>query len=128
MRRMALAVIFGSIVVIGVGYASAFLPGGPPQPLVLGFAVAISALISSLMALGALRRGKLPRVLALIFGATFLTLTAGFYLALSERAPAGDQLWLGLPRGAAIILYIIGLLPLLVLPIAYALTFDETDG
>jgi hypothetical protein len=32
---------------------------------------------------------------------------------------------LGLPRRAAIVLYGIGLLPLFVLPVAYALTFDE---
>ena len=40
---------------------------------------------------------------------------------------AAEPLWLGLPRRAAIILYGIGLLPTLVLPVAYALTFaDQT--
>jgi len=41
-------------------------------------------------------------------------------------------LWLGLPPRAAVILYGIGVLPLFVLPIAYAVTFEsltlnETD-
>ena len=33
-------------------------------------------------------------------------------------------LWLGLPPRAAVVLYVIGFLPVLVLPLAYALTFD----
>jgi type II secretory pathway component PulM len=39
--------------------------------------------------------------------------------------PADPTLFLGLPPRAAVVLLGIGLLPLLVLPIAYALTFDE---
>ena len=46
-------------------------------------------------------------------------------LALREPPPvAGAPLWLGLPKGAALVLYGVGLLPLLVLPLAYALTFE----
>jgi hypothetical protein len=37
---------------------------------------------------------------------------------------ADAPLWLGLPRRAAIVLYGIGILPLFLLPFAYAWTFD----
>ncbi|HEX9084509.1 MAG TPA: hypothetical protein VF836_07205, partial [Gemmatimonadaceae bacterium] len=35
-----------------------------------------------------------------------------------------STLWLGLPVRAAIVIYGVGLLPIIVLPIAYALTFE----
>jgi hypothetical protein len=40
-------------------------------------------------------------------------------------------LWLGLPPRAAVVLYGIGLIPLLLIPLAYAFTFEEqtlSDG
>jgi hypothetical protein len=37
----------------------------------------------------------------------------------------GAALWLGLPRRAALVLYGIGLLPVAILPVAYARTFDS---
>jgi hypothetical protein len=49
----------------------------------------------------------------------------GFGAALALPATEGplSQLWLGLPARAAIVIYGIGLLPIVVLPIAYAVTF-----
>ena len=44
---------------------------------------------------------------------------------LPEDAGAGAPLYLGLPLRAAIVIYGIGLFPIVVLPIAYALTFGE---
>jgi hypothetical protein len=54
-----------------------------------------------------------------------VVLAAGFALALALPADerAGSPLYLGLPLRAAIIIYGIGLFPIVVLPIAYALTF-----
>jgi prepilin signal peptidase PulO-like enzyme (type II secretory pathway) len=78
------------------------------------------------MALGAARGrsgiGRLKIPLAFVF----VVLTAGFCLALGLPANEGASsvLWLGLPARAAIIIYGIGLLPIVVLPVAYALTFD----
>ena len=43
----------------------------------------------------------------------------------SGPPPAGEPIWLGLPRRAAILIYGIGLLPVFLLPIAYAMTFDR---
>jgi hypothetical protein len=50
----------------------------------------------------------------------------GFAAALVLQTPGeSPRLFLGLPAGAAVVLIGIGLLPLLVLPIAYALTFED---
>ena len=45
-------------------------------------------------------------------------------LALPATESALSRLWLGLPARAAIVIYGIGLLPIIVLPVAYALTFE----
>jgi hypothetical protein len=53
-------------------------------------------------------------------------LVIGFGAALALPATEGplSRLWLGLPARAAIVIYGVGLLPIFVLPIAYALTFE----
>jgi hypothetical protein len=88
--------------------------------------VGTSALMTATMALGAVRNGRLGR-LWFSFAFVFLLFVGGFgtALLLPESDPAAPTLWLGLPPGAAVVLYGIGLLPLLVVPVAYALTFDE---
>lgn len=126
-RRLSLLTIVLSLIAIGIAYLSAFLPGGAPEWAAWLMALGIAALMVSTMALGAMRRGSIRRLwLPLAF--TFLILAAGFGAALylSPIDPAAPPtLWLGLPPGASVILYGIGVLPLLVVPIAYALTFEE---
>lgn len=78
------------------------------------------------MTLGATRgnRGLGPLKLPLLF--VVIALAAGFCLALGlpvTEAP-GTRLFLGLPLRASIVIYGIGLLPIVVLPLAYALTFS----
>ena len=54
-----------------------------------------------------------------------VVLIAGFGAVLVMPAEtAGSVLWLGLPPRTAIVLYGIGVLPLFLLPLAYAYTFD----
>jgi hypothetical protein len=54
----------------------------------------------------------------------FLSFAAGLLLA---PAPGpGARLLFGLPLPAAIVVYGVGIVPLLVLPIVYARTFDES--
>ena len=78
------------------------------------------------MVLGAARERKGVGSLALPFAFVIITLTIGFCLALGLPANEGpgSTLWLGLPVRAAIVVYGIGLLPVVVLPVAYALTFE----
>lgn len=125
-RSAALGLSFASLLAIGAAYASAFLPGGAPEWAAWVMAIGTAALLVAIMALGAVRHGRLGR-LWLPFAFVFLVLAGGFclILALPAADPLDPALWLGLPPRAAVVLYGIGLLPLLVVPIAYALTFDD---
>ena len=126
-RRGALLVIFLSMVVIGLGYASALLPGGVPRVATYVFAIATAAVMTATLVLGVARKRSSPGRLWLVFLFVFLVLCGGFVAALSRSTTTPTaRLWLGLPTGAAIILYIVGLAPMAVLPLAYALTFDRT--
>lgn len=125
-RRLALAGLFLSVLCIAGAYASAFLPGGAPAVAPWGLALGIPGALVSVMALGAVRAGEGLGRLALPFAFVGLVLAGGFGLALALPATefAGAPLYLGLPLRAAIIVYGVGLLPIAVLPIAYALTFS----
>jgi hypothetical protein len=125
-KPLATLAVFFSTLCIAVAYGSAFLPGGTPgwAPWLLAFGM--STCMVAIMVMGAARKGRVGR-LALPFAFVFLVLTVGFGAALAHPGtdPANPELWLGLPPRAAIILYVIGFMPLLVIPLAYALTFDE---
>jgi hypothetical protein len=125
-KRAALAVLVLSSLAIAAGYASAFLPGGAPGWAPWPMAVGMPAALVAVMVLGAARENRIGR-LSFPFAFSGLVLAGGFALALALPAneKAGATLYLGLPLRAAIILYGIGLFPIVVLPIAYALTFRE---
>ena len=78
------------------------------------------------MVLGASRNGRGIGKLVAPFVAMFFVLLIGFGAALAmSPESAASRLWLGLPARAAVIIYGVGVLPLFVLPIAYALTFES---
>jgi hypothetical protein len=78
------------------------------------------------MILGATRGRRGIGPLRIPFAFVVLTLALGFCaaLALPASEAANSDLWLGLPARAAIVIYGVGLLPTIILPIAYALTFE----
>lgn len=118
--------LFLATVMIAVVYASAFLPDGSPRWAGAALAGAIAVLMVALMVLGAVRGDGGVGRLAWAFAFTFVVIAGAFWLALALPPEAADAaLWLGLPRRAAIVLYGVGLLPIFVLPFAYAWTFDE---
>lgn len=128
-RRGALRLVALSTAVCGAAYALSF---GPPlatrvAPWLL--AIGANALILSLMALGALRRDRLPRSLAWVFGGLFVLCAGAFLVALGmpAREGAGGPMLLGLPLRTAIVLYGVGVLPMFVLPFAYAFTFESLN-
>ena len=125
-KTNALIVIFVSMLVIGAGYASAFLEGGVPRIATYAFALATAAVMTAVIVLGAARTRSSLGGLKWVFAFTFLVLAAGFCVALGETSVDTTRLFLGLPRGAAIMMYVVGFLPMAVLPIAYALTFEKT--
>ena len=89
------------------------------------FGVAAMALPVALMALGALRRGKLGKVgpalvvLVLLLEGAFLGT-----LALAGKVLEAPRV-LGLPSAAALFFAAIWLLPLVLVSLSYALTFEE---
>ncbi len=125
-KRFALIVLVLSTLLIAGAYASAFLPGGPPPWAAYAMALGTAAIMVGLMTLGAVRREGLGR-LRLPFMVTFLIIIVAFGAALTLPSvdPGNPSLWLGLPPRTAIVLLGVGLLPLLFLPLSYALTFEE---
>lgn len=124
-RRLARFALVASICAIAGGYAAAFIPGGAPPWAPWLLAVGIPGALGSIMALGAARGRAGIGKLKIPFAFVFIVLTLGFCLALAlPEEAAGSPLWLGLPLRAAIVIYGIGLLPIVVLPVAYAITFD----
>ncbi|HEU5173701.1 MAG TPA: hypothetical protein VFT96_03030 [Gemmatimonadaceae bacterium] len=124
--RTGLAIFITSAVLIAVAYGAAFLPGGAPRWAPFLLAGGTAGTMTGAMALGASRPGRRLGSLAFVFGAAFLIIAGGFAAALLLPAEVPtSQLWLGLPARAAILIYGIGLLPVVLLPFAYAATFDR---
>lgn len=125
-KRLALFAIVIGTLAIAAGYAGAFSAGGTPSWAPWMLAVGIPVSIGGIIVLGAARGcagvGRLWIPIAFVI----VTLALGFGLALGLPAneSATSALWLGLPLRAAIIIYGIGLMPAIVLPVAYALTFE----
>ena len=126
-KRTVLSLVVISCIAVGVGFVGAFFPGGTPAWAPWFLAIGANGALMSLMALGAMRRDTLPRVLVLTFVGMFVLCAGAFCFALAMPANegVGGALLLGLPQRTAIILYGVGVVPIFVLPFAYALTFDE---
>lgn len=131
-----LATLTASLLLAAAAYGSAFLPGDPPAWAAWALLLGLSGSLVCFMALGAARKGRLG-VLMWPLGFVFLVLLGGFgaALLLPPVDPLQPTLWMGLPVPAAIVLLGVGFLPLLVLPLAYGLTFpgaglsrEEVEG
>ena len=125
-RTVALTALCVAIAVIAIGYAAAFRQSGTPvwAPWLLALGIPVS--LGAIMVLGAARGQKGIGSLKLPFLFVVAVLAIGFCAALAMPATEGPlaKLWLGLPARAAVAIYGVGLLPIVVLPVAYALTFD----
>lgn len=125
-RRLALRGIALGTLGIAAAYLSAFFPDtrvGQAGPYLM--AASLPVCMIATLALGALRGdgglGALRWPILLVF----VLVGGGLLLALLLPPDTVDgPYWLGLPRRAAVVLYGVGIVPLFVLPVAYALTFD----
>lgn len=128
-RRLALAAIFASVLLIGAAYALAFVHAPSGQWSAWLMVIGVASIMVAMSALGALQRGRVGGGLGAVFVSLFLILILSFGAAL--LLPAEDShtagLWLGLPPRAAVVIYGVGLLPLFLLPVAYALTFSDSE-
>jgi hypothetical protein len=125
-RPIALAALFLSTILIAVAYVGALVASAVPVWAPWALMIGTSTVMLATMVLGASRAGASIGRLTVPFAAMFLVLVVGFgaVLVMPPEA-AGSPLWFGLPARAAVVLYGIGVLPLFVLPIAYALTFES---
>ncbi len=125
-RRAALLALITAMFAIAIGYAAAFFPGGTPVWAPWLLALGIPTALGAIMILGAARGqtgiGPLKYPFAFVVAALAIGFCAALALPTSENPLS--KLWLGLPLRAAIVVYGIGLLPIIVLPVAYALTFE----
>jgi hypothetical protein len=126
MKRLGLVMVFVATLAIGFAYATSFLPGGAPAWAAWPFAVGTATIMVAMMIVGAARRGRVGR-LGWALGAVLAVVGGGFalLLALPATEAPGAPLVLGLPLRAAVLLYGIGVLPMLIVPFAYAFTFDR---
>lgn len=110
---------------IALAYGSAFVEGGTRWG-VWCMIVGLATMIVALMALGVARRDGGVGRLALPLAFTFVVIVGGFASALLLPGDdAASRVVLGLPLRAALVLYGVGMLPILILPLSYALTFDD---
>jgi hypothetical protein len=125
-RRAALVALFLGISAIAAGYLAAFRAQGTPIWAAWLLALGIPVALGAIMILGAARGRRGIGPLKIPFAFVVVVLMIGFGAALALPATEGplSTLWLGLPARAAIVIYGVGLLPIVVLPIAYALTFE----
>jgi len=125
-RRAAMSGLVAGLIAIAIGYAAAFVPGGTPPWAPWLLALGIPAALGAIMILGAARGRRGIGPLKYPFAFVVAVLAIGFCAALALPATESplSRLWLGLPARAAIVIYGIGLLPIIVLPVAYAMTFD----
>ncbi|HEX9606924.1 MAG TPA: hypothetical protein VF962_06810 [Gemmatimonadaceae bacterium] len=125
-RRAALIALFFGILAVAAGYLAAFSTSGTPVWAAWLLALGIPAALGAIMILGATRGRRGIGPLKIPFAFVVVVLVIGFGAALALPAAEGplSTLWLGLPARAAIVIYGVGLLPIVVLPIAYALTFE----
>ena len=116
------------VLLVGLAYAAAGFSGAPRAAAPWLMATGIPVLLVSLILLATRRKGgpRLPSILVLGLGFLGLVLLLGFGAALvlpAEKTVA--PLYLGLPRRAALVIYGIGILPVGILPLVFALSFDR---
>lgn len=126
MKRAAVWITGGATALIASAYAMAFSATLAPVVAPLLLALGTALILAAVMALGAQRGGRLG---PLWIPVGFVVLVVGGGLSalvlMPPADPAAGALILGLPRRAALLMYGVGLLPTLVVPVAYALTFER---
>jgi hypothetical protein len=125
MHRTPITLLVAGLLAVALAYASLLLGVAARSlaPWALGFGTA--AVLTAMLLLGARRGRTVPRILRWSATLAFVALAGGFAYALAAPAPsATGPLLLGLPRVTAILILLAGLVPLVWLPVAYALAFD----
>ena len=128
MKRLLIRLLALCCGLVALAYAAMFLSATPPAWAPISLAVGANGVIMTLMAIGAVRRDTMPRSLVWTFIGLFVLCAGAFVVALLMPAQeaVGGPLMLGLPLRSAIVLYGVGVVPIAILPFAYALTFESS--
>lgn len=122
----ALAGVVAAIALAGLSLAWAFGSASSGVWPAVGLAWATALLMGSLIGLGVGRRGQ-GGATAVAVGFIVLSVGGGITAALFQGTPdAASTLWGGLPSGAALMIYVVGILPALVVPFVYAASFERS--
>jgi hypothetical protein len=125
LKSAVLSLVFFFLAVVAAGYAGSFFDAAwAPWCLAIGTCGALM----SMMALGAIRRGKIAPVLRWVFAGMFLFCAGCFCVALAipaNEGPGGPLLF-NFPLRSTIVLLGVAIVPILVMPFAWALTFDSS--
>jgi hypothetical protein len=125
-RDAALRLLVLGVMGMAVAYATAFLPPSLARAGPWLMAVLVPLTLFAILILGAVRNTRPLGRLAWPLLVVFLLVTGGFVLALVlPDEHSTSTLVLGLPARAAVIVFGVGIVPLFMLPLAYALTFDS---
>ena len=125
MQRAGLMLLIVGLLAVGLAYGAALL-GVAAAVAPWWLASGSTATLAGLAALGAARRGRSSPLLGWSIAIAFMSVAAGLLVPLALPAPgAATPLLLGLPRPTAILLLLVGLVPLVMLPIAYAVAFER---
>jgi hypothetical protein len=123
LKRVALAAVAGGTAAIAATYVAAFVGDASARWIPPVFVVGVATIMVGMMVLGAATARGIGK-LAVPFAFTWILMVGG--IAAAHVLPSASRPYiLGLPPAAALIIYGIGLLPIIVLPFAYALTFDS---
>ena len=125
LKTFILGLVVLSLTIVGAGYAGSFVDAAwAPWCIAIGTCGALM----SLMALGSVRRGHITPSLRWVFAGMFLWTAGCFCVALAMPADegAGGALFIGFPLRSTIVLLGIAVVPILIFPIAWALTFDSS--
>jgi hypothetical protein len=128
MKRILIRLLVASCCLVALAYVAVFVSGAGVTWAPWALAVGANGVIMSLMAIGAVRHDTLPRSLVWTFVGLFVLCAGAFLTALALPAAEGANgtLLLGLPLRTAIVLYGVGVVPIFILPFAYALTFESS--
>ena len=116
--------MIGGLLGAASAYASAFAAGGAPGWAAPLLAVAAIVTMTGTALLAAARAGSGMLAALLLLGGLALAFAMASVWTVAPADPAAPDLYLGMPRAVAHLVFGIGLLPAIVVPLVYAWTFD----
>lgn len=127
--RGGIACLVVGTLAIAAAYAATIAAGATPAWAPGALAVGASLDSVALFVLGAATRRTFSRGVGALLVALAAVMVAAFGAGLLlPVGPEGEPPLLGIPRRLAIVFYGVGFLPLFVLPLVFARTFDPADG